>query len=203
MKKYYNWFRQFLWPLLPIPTVLIMYFILRPNLDANKSLFNNWYGVALQIIGGFQLVWSIDTNLRGFKGQTIVQTIKRDTIELFRSFPLWSKKNVTIITGAAHLTIPKQQVNIRASQTYTDLSQKVEFLERQLSHLQEALDNCINDFRTKMDEQKRDFQNKIAAVNTTSSELKTLITDVAVGGIRGQITGFLIVVLGTVISAIK
>ncbi|MCX6121531.1 MAG: hypothetical protein NTX44_07910 [Ignavibacteriales bacterium] len=203
MKKYFDWFRKRILPLLPLPSVLIMYFILRSYLAAQESSFNNWYGVALQIIGGFQLVWSIDTNLRGFKGQTIVQAIKRETIELFKSFPFWSKKNIVAITGTVEMTSAGMQANATVSHNYTELSDKVAFLERQLSYLENALDNCINDFHKKMNEQKVDFQEKIASINTTSSELKTLITDVAVGGIRGQITGFLIVVLGTIISAIQ
>jgi hypothetical protein len=181
----------------------MFYFVLRSNLSVNESSFNNWYGVALQIIGGFQLVWSIDSNLRGFKGQTIVQAIKRDAIELFRSFPLWARTNVVALTGTANITLAGARAKLSVSHTYTDLSQRVEFLERQMARLEESVDNRMDDLHSKLDEQKSDFQAKIAAVNTTSSELKTLITDVAVGGIRGQITGFLIVVLGTAISAIQ
>ncbi len=203
IKKYYDWFRRYLIPLLPLPALLIMYFVLRPKLDVDVSSFNNWYGVALQIIGGFQLVWSIDTNLRGFKGQTIVQTISRETIEMFKSFPLWSKARIVSMNTAGILVSAGALAKLKVSHTYTDLSQRVEFLERKLEHIEEALDNRIADLLTKLDEQRRDFQGKIAAVNTTSSELKTLITDVAVGGIRGQIIGLLIVVMGTVISAIQ
>ncbi len=159
--------------------------------------------MALQIIGGFQLVWSIDKNLRGFKGQTISQAIMRGTIELFRSFPLWSKRNVVIKAETGSFTSVGNRAKLRVGHTYTDLSQRVEFLERQIDRLEEALDNRIDELHSKLDEQRRNFQDKVVEMSKTSSELKMLITDVAIGGIRGEITGLLIIVFGTVISAIQ
>ena len=203
MQKYYDWLRQRVWPILLIPAVLTIYLLLRNSLSVSSSSLNTWYGVTLQILGGFQLIWSIDANLRGFKGQTILQAIKRDAVEFFSSFPLWSKTNTTIITGTGSMTLAGAQAKLRVSNIYTDLTQRVEFLERQIVRIEDMIDNRIEDLNSKVDEQKRDIQSQFAAASTTSADLKNLITDVAVGGIRGQITGFLIVVIGTIISAIQ
>jgi len=203
MNKYFDWFIIHILPLLPIPALFALYFVLCPFFTTHESSFNNWYGVVLQIIGGFQLVWSIDTNLRGFKGQTITQAIKKEAIKIFNSFPLRDKTNVSIIHGTASLTVPKQQLKSDGYYNNTNISQKIEFLEKRINLLEETLDNRVADFHSILIEQKKDYQSKIDELNTTSSNLKMLLTDVAVGGIRGQITGLLIVVIGTIISAIQ
>lgn len=200
MKKYYEWVKQE--PFLFIPAVVIIYFVLRWYLPVQTSSLNNWYGAFLQIAGGFQLVKAIDKNLRGFTDQTILQTIKRVISESIKAFPLWAKKNVIAMTGTGHMTLTGFPAKIRVSHTYTEIPQRVEFLERQVEHLQDQIDNLRDDVHSQIEQERKDREKAIADLNNTSSNLKTLITDVAVGDLKGQITGFVIITFGTVLSAL-
>lgn len=203
MSKYYDWFRR-LGPLPLVPFVCVVYFAVKSYLPETNPGFNNWYGVFLQIAGGFQLVLAIDTNLKGFTGRSILQALLGEARLLFRSFPLWARQRVVTASGTIRGGAQVEgAASIRVKHNHTDLTKRVEFLERQLESLQDQLDNRMKDLVSKLNEQKKEMQKEIAALTNTSSQLRHLITDVAVGDINGQITGFLIVVIGTVISAIE
>jgi hypothetical protein len=202
IKNYFNWFQR-PWPLHVIPGVVIIYFIFLSFLHGKEAIFNNWYGAALQIVGGLQLIWALDDNLRGLKGQTILEAIKKNTIEWFRSFPLWAKTNVSLITGTANITFGAVRARLQAKHNYTDLTQRIEYLEKQTEQLYNELDNHVDEFHSKLTEQRKALETKIEASNRVSSELKTLITDLAVGDIKGEISGLCLVIIGTVISAIQ
>jgi hypothetical protein len=162
-----------------------------------STIIKHWYGVTLQILGGLQIVWSIDKNLRGFKNQTII----RNLVEWLRSFPLFVKPRSVVFTASGGVVVGGS-AKIRARQTYNTIAEKVEYLQRQIDLLQDEFDKRMDDFDSKLNKQRRDLEVQIAHCNEKMSEMKNLIQDVAVGGIKGQITGILIVIFGTVLSAL-
>jgi hypothetical protein len=198
MRKYYNWFRQS-WPLPLVPIALAVYYLLSSSLPGEQSTINNWYGAALQILGGLQILWSIDKNLRGFKNQSIIRSI----LEWFRSFPLFAKPRSAVFTGAGGIVLGGSAKIITGKHVYSTIAERVEYLERQIDLLQEEFKKRMDEFGAKVNKQRKDLEVQIAHCNEKISEAKNLIEDVALGDIKGQVTGILIVIMGTWMSALR
>ena len=202
MERLIKWFFR-AWPVLwLIPLATGHYLLINlpcfssSFLCVNNAEVNKLISLILQILGGILILHSIDSNISLFKNKTIFSLI----IGWFKAFPFIKREPIRIQAGVGEIKYEAHPAKIRLGRSSETLEEKIENLEQKISWLKEDLDDETKYLKSQIQNIYEHSSDKIAVISKQNNDVNSKLEKVAVGGIKYQVLGVLLLVYGSVIS---
>ncbi|AEP29104.1 hypothetical protein [Brumicola nitratireducens] len=197
------------WPVLGIlPLFLVHYlFLVLPCIDsifgvniiciANNEI-NKVFALILQVLGGFLVLHSIDSNIGLFRNKNL----KSLTLAWFKSFPFIKRKPLVIRPITAECRSEVHPIKIKLGRKADTLEEKIEALEEKLNWLKEDFQDDIKHLKKQIQNMYEESSKKYGALSNKTFDISTKLEKVSVGGIKFQVFGVSLLIYGSIVSYI-
>lgn len=183
------------WPFWALLPAFAAHWQALSSLSIAPQTVNKVVGMALQVIGGLLILYSINDNLGLFRRQSLLTA----TIAWFKSFPLRGKDITVQLRGAAIGSFTGS-ASVSTRKLPTTLEERVAYLESTLAaHKQEVADAFASAQRN-LDSAKVELHGRIGTTVNQIAELSQKVELAAVGGFKLQGFGVLLAIYGAVTS---
>jgi len=183
------------WPVLALIPAFVAHWLALGQYSASAAMINKIVGMALQLVGGLVILYSINENLGLFRKQSLLVTV----VHWFRSFPL-VRKSVTIQLSGVTSAGMTGSASITTSVSPKTLEERVSRLEETLKSLRQEVAANAAAAQQQLQQAKAELGNRIAATSDQVTELTKKVEHAAVGGFKLQAFGVLLAVYGAVTS---
>lgn len=183
------------WPLIVTVAIGLVHYTLYQIFSGHSDLFNKVMCSALQLIGGFFVLFSIDQNIGLFQKQNLSIL----ALNWIKSFPWIKRSGVAHMSGVAGIAI--------AGSGYAFSKKRCEKIEDQLIELERQIDECRSlifekerQLNGNIEKAKQELNSAISSNNSELIRLSSVIEDAVVGGFKSQAFGVLLVIYAAVLS---
>jgi hypothetical protein len=171
----------------------------RPCLEIGLPCFtsteiNRFLTFTFQLIGGGLVIYSVDSNIGLFKNKTLAGSLYNYLSELI------PRKPVTVEQHSLVQISVVSSAKIGASKKAITIEEKMAYLQDQIDWLKKDLLEDRTKFSKLIEEGKRDSSASHRRLEQAHTELKKNLESVAIGGLKPQIFGVLLLVYGSFIS---
>ena len=164
----------------------------------NGSQINKALALVLQVIGGLLVLYSIDSNLGLFEKGKLMTLGKRWLI----SHP-FSKKEVHNVSAYASLSInAATNVEFREHKVPATLEERVDLLFKHVDWLKEDLSKQKEQYEKRVKDLETKLTEGQVSLSSSVNEIKKNLESVAIGGLKLQIFGVVLVIYGSLLSYI-
>lgn len=179
------------WPVLVPALLLLVHWHIRPYLGSDLTDFNKAISLALQILGGLLVIYSIDSDI-GVVNNTSLKSV---FIDYLKRCPLISKP---VTLGGVSSTLPAffESGKMRTYSTPKTLEEKFELLEKKICWLREDMDDELKRIRDEFSIVNKANEKKISEIRSNFEHLKSTFKELTVGGIKLQLFGVLLMIYG-------
>jgi hypothetical protein len=164
----------------------------------NGAQINKTLALVLQVIGGLLVLYSIDSNLGLFEKGKLMTLGKRWLI----SHPFAKTEVETInLTASANFGVrfvledSEREIPVSLDERVGLLFEYVERLKKDLSRQKELHEKLVKDLEDKLTERQ-------ASLSSSVNEIKNNLESVAIGGLKLQVFGVVLVIYGSILSYI-
>lgn len=178
--------------IIPILLIVIHYNILS-YYATDKDEINKLIALCLQLTGGLLVLYSIDSNIGLFKGDSLIGLFGK----WLKSIPLF-KKNIVIKVGKAELKLSGGIGKARFLKGGKTIEEKIEALQEQINWLKEDLQEESRNINKKLSESESRLNTQIQETNSKLRLFEGKIEQFSVGGIGSQVCGVLLMFHGAV-----
>lgn len=183
------------WPiLLPVIFMGIHLFII-PQLNFEMTKINKLISLALQIVGGILVLYSIDSNLGVIKKDSISNVV----MNWFKAFPLFSKP-VNAELGTINNRATMHAVKIRMGGPGRKTKEQLDYLQKQIDWLKEDLQEHFNDVKQRIAESDKKSSNELADLRSDMGLMNNQLRAISVDGLGLQIFGLILMIYGSVVG---
>ncbi|MBO9489655.1 hypothetical protein J7384_04685 [Endozoicomonas sp. G2_1] len=162
-----------------------------------ETQINKYYASTIQLLGGGIIILNIDSNLGLFKKTNIVS----HSLAIIKSFPL-NKKLTTVTKQHTFVLNFESNIKNRGYKGPSTIEEHIEVLQKQIDWLKDDLKNHHRELSEKINEQHSVLSEKIASTKTEVNSLETKIINSAVGSLKPQILGFVLICYGAWLNII-
>ena len=188
------WFLR-AWPVLAFIPVGLVHATAHRIFVTDTVLVNKIAGMSLQILGGLLVLYSVNDNLGLFRAQSLKATM----IAWFKDFP-FVRRPIFMSFGGSLSDGFKASVSATVSSIGVTLEERITELERRLQELQNQLQREILNINSRIQTERAEFQQQIAAVSSNMTDLSKRLEHAAVGGFKLQALGVLLAIYGAITS---
>ena len=181
------------WPVLAIIGISFAHLLLLKYLDVQNSKINSLVSLSTQIVGGLIVLYSIDTNIWLFKKGGLIGELKA----YFLSFPL-IKRNITISLEPASFSVKGGDIRTSLIRNPKTVEEHIEYLQEQIDGLVNTVDQQNTKLSEEISELDVKFTRNIGENSTDISEINKKLKVFAIGGLKLQFLGVLLVIYGGV-----
>ena len=195
------------WSVLGIlPLFLVHYlFLVLPCIDSifgisigciTNEEINKVFALVLQVLGGFLVLHSIDSNIGLFRNKSLKSLI----LAWFKSFPFIKRKPILVKPITAECRTEAPPAKIRLGKKADTLEEKIEALEERLNWLKEDLQDETKQLKKQIQNVYEESSKKYGALSNKSFDISKKLEKVSVGGIEFQVFGVSLLIYGSIIS---
>ena len=197
MSKFISLIRWFagMWPVLVPAAFAVIHYLLATNPAVAWSNENKVVSLALQIVGGVLVLYSIDSNL-GIANNTSLFAI---FVGYLKRFPL-IKRSYTLNVDSAQMKVTVHPVKMRVGGPTNTTEEKIKYLQQQIDWLKEDLRDEVQDLKKMLAQAEERSGGAIAEVRENVGSVDRKITGLSTGGIKTQIFGVLLMIHGSLAS---
>ena len=183
------------WPALTLAPVGAAHFLAARQFPSDLVIVNKSVGMALQILGGLLVLYSVNDNLGLFKAQSLRATI----VGWFLSFPrVRPPINLSVAMNASSSISASMSATV--AKRATTLEERVAEVEREMSELRGVVQRNLDNVRTRIEEVRSELQRQVSETSNTVGGLSSRLEQSAVGGFKLQSLGVLLAIYGAVTS---
>lgn len=183
------------WPAFSLLPLFALHYLALSHFSGQTLMVNKITGSALQIVGGFLILVSIDQNLGLFHNESVISAISA----WFKSFPL--KRSVILGTATGSVSASSSATGLSTvAIAPTTLEGRISALENGLEALRVQLHGEINKLNTRIAHAQNDLQHALENTNARLGSLTKQLEDATVGGAKLQAFGVLLAVYGAITS---
>jgi hypothetical protein len=179
--------------------ILIHFSVLACIPDAQEPAVNRGIGSLLQIIGASVVLWCIAQNLGFLKGKSFFEVIKEAFDGWVKRYP--NRKPIFLeVDSAHHSSSCSLDAIIVKNKNYDTLKDKVEYLMKRSKELEIMIYNANDLLTKKIEDVCTEAKQETKTLNDDVNSLKSTLNNAVLGGVKVEISGFLIASYGVVIS---
>lgn len=197
MKRFYRWFMD-AWPIWAAASIIGAHRGLLQAFPQKIEETNTVFSLGLQIIGGLMVLYSIDSNLAELRGQNIWLLIR----QWFQNCPLWSKPRTVQVSLKGEIGI-SSSASGRVKRRAITLEERVEELERQVDEAYKEMHRREETVKKLISDVKNELSSKVAENQAGIRGVEGKLDNTALGGLKQQVFGVLIVIYGALLGHIS
>lgn len=167
-----------------------------PSLSLNTQVIDKYLSFSLNIIGGLLVIYSIDSNLGLFKKGSLHTLF----FKWVKSFPLAKGDSLTIVAEPSKYTFTSTPANVELTRSPESIEELYSYTQKQISLLREDLTLERNSRKEAIGKMSNEWSTKHSAINKNVIEINDQLKTFAIGGIKLQILGVLLVTYGSYIG---
>lgn len=199
MNKIADWvFRG--WPLFALVIIVPFCEVLltRPCLEIGLPCFtrteiNRFLAFIFQVIGGGLVIYSIDSNIELLKGRKLPGLF----CSWLKEFPLMPRKPVTIKKDGSTQISVKSSAKQRHHKRGITIEERMAYLQAQVDWLNEELEEVRAKFTKLLEDVKRESSATYSRLHRDHADLKENLESVAIGGLKHQVFGAVLLIYGS------
>tara|TARA_R110002012_G_C11407190_1_gene586524 strand:+ start:65 stop:673 length:609 start_codon:yes stop_codon:yes gene_type:complete len=162
----------------------------------SNQVIDKYLSFALNISGGLLVIYSIDSNLGLFKKGNLYTLFAK----WVKSFPLVKGEPLSIVAEPGKYTVTAHPARIELTKPPESIEELYRYTQEQVSLLRKDLKNERRSRDEALGKMANEWSTKHSAINKNVTEINDLLKAVAIGGIKLQIFGVLLVTYGSYIG---
>jgi len=191
-----RWFLRS-WPVL-IPAIFIALHCVAINYCfASPEKVNKFFAFALQLLGGFIILYSIDSTIGIVHKSNILKAVKK----WFSDIPLF-KKTSTQTTVLGRVSSKETLSSLRTYSTPRTIEEKISHLQTQVDWIKEDLGKQKKSLQQSISKLEKASFKEIENIKFQLLNLENDFKEMSVGGFKLQIMGVFFIVHGSISSYI-
>ena len=190
MRRFYHWCRR-AWPLWAILVVIAAHLTVVNTFPQQSKEINGGFSIAMQVLGGLLVLYSIDSTLGLMREESIFRVI----MKWLQDCPLWSKPkavNVSVSSAASAMA----SFNARVKTVASSLPDRVTELERQVEEVYREMDRKNQALKELISEARGQLSTRIGGGESASRGVEKKLDTKMLSGIKQQIFGVAIAIYG-------
>jgi hypothetical protein len=169
------------------------------NSSIDMKEINKVVSLVFQIIGGFLILNSIDSNIGVVKNNSLFTLFTSWIKSWIKSSPFRQESNTSLIpTGYFHLNGYAPTFSTDGPGNTTE--ECIEYLQRQINLLKDKLEEEINNLKKQIGALEQRMNNEISKNRSAIGNVDQKITEIFVGDVEFQIFGVYLMIHGAVAS---
>lgn len=190
MRRFYNWCRR-AWPLWASLMVIAAHLGVVSMFPQQSNEINGGFSIAMQVLGGLLVLYSIDSTLGLMREESIFRVI----MKWLQDCPLWSKpKGVEVSVSSAASAMAS--FNPRVKTAIASLPDRVTELERQVEEVYREMDRKTQALKELISEAKGQLSTRIGGAESAIRGVEQKLNTTMLSGIKQQVFGVVIAVYG-------
>jgi len=190
MRRFYHWCRR-AWPLWASLMVIAAHLAVVNTFPQQSKEINGGFSIAMQVLGGLLVLYSIDSTLGLMREESIFRIISK----WLQDCPLWSKSkavNVSVSSAASAMA----SFNARVKTVASSLPDRVTELERQVEEAYREMDRKNQALKELISEAKGQLSTRIGGAESAIRSVEKKLDTTMLSGIKQQIFGVVIAIYG-------
>ena len=182
------------WPFLIVVGLAVFHYSFVYYGLVKTSQVNEEVALLAQIIGGFIVLYSIDSNAGLFQEKNLIQML----VSWLKQFPLLPKKSITL---QANMALAEACPDTAAIRTYAHpktLEEKVDHLMQEVEWIKEDMNKYHMEVKQQIDNTRSQLQKQIQQTSVELVAVNQKIKSMAFEGIMVQVFGVNLLVYGAV-----
>lgn len=179
------------WPVIVVIGFWCIHLLLLNYLNAPDEKINAFISLFAQLSGGLLVLYSIDDNIGLFKKGGIIEELKSYLL----TFPL-IKRNITLNLDSGNFKISGGEANLAVSRNPQTIEEHIEYLQEQINELKFNVDKKYSKLNQVIGELDTRISNSIEENSSAISDIKSKLESFAIGGLKLQFFGVLLVIYG-------
>lgn len=184
-----------LWPLIILAFVISIHFLILCYSGFPDKAVNAAVSLVVQIIGGLLVLYSIDSNIGLFRNLGLVDTFKN----YLSAFPL-IKKHYVLNADSAHFDVSGGDVDLIVNRKPKNVEEHLAYLQEQIDTLKQRVNNNHNKMQEKIESVNKVLTEKSDKTGGSVSDIQNKLEVYAIGGLKTQIFGVLLIIYGAIAS---
>ena len=182
------------WPVWAIFLLIVLNVCLYRLFHYDRNLVHRFAGVALQIVGGAFVLFSLNKNMGVFKQGTLCQRVS----QWWKSRPFFRKRidAEVRIQGAGHLHVTGSPVQLPHRKLGT-IEERVEELEKRIEEYRKEMTNGDDALRNEIISAKQELRAELSEKGRELAEVQSVLVTAVVSGVNSQLFGILLICYGT------
>jgi hypothetical protein len=162
----------------------------------SNSSINESLSFSFQIIGGLLIIYSIDNNIGLFKNKNLLSVAK----EWLKSAPFIKQKTITINAQGIASAEAFGSCSVVVTKNPQTTEEHLQYLQEQIDYIKKDISSTKSGIQKDLDAMKDEYKENYSANNELIRDLRNKLETTAIGGIKVQIFGVLLMVYGSAIS---
>ena len=179
------------WPVLAVTAMIMAHWLVLIFLPSHWEIVNKTVALVLQVIGGFLVLYSIDSNIGVIRGRSLGSEFR----QYLAQFPLLRKTHVIEAKGAS-CTLSSGEAELKTTRNPATMEEKLDYLQEQIDQIRVDFRDEISKIRGEFNQRKKEVEQKIGSLSKSINNVESIVEEVSVGSIKIQIFGVLLLVHG-------
>jgi len=162
----------------------------------SNSEIDKYLSFGLNITGGILVLYSIDSNLGLFK--------KGNLLTLFtnwaKTFPLIKRKPINIVVEPSRIQVTAHDARVELNKPPESIEELYKYIQNQISLLRKDMKEDRRIREAALNKVTQDWSTRHSKISKDVSEINEQLKAVAIGGIKWQVLGVLLVIYGSYIG---
>lgn len=159
----------------------------------SNQVIDKYLSFGLNISGGLLVIYSIDSNLGVFKKGNLYTLFAK----WVKSFPLLKGESLTIVVDSGKCTLTGHPARIELTKPPESIEELYRFTQEQVSLLRKDLKSERKNRDEALGKMANEWSTKHSAINKNVTEINGQLKAIAIGGIKLQIFGVLLLTYGS------
>ncbi len=186
------------WPLWAVIMTGVFHYAVYYSFPANGELINKIVSFLLQLVGGMIVLYSVNENMGMFKRGSLLSLIG----QWFKSFPL-IKRSVTLSVNGSGSAVASGSPTITTKRKFNTVEERLDELERQIDESRQLIFEREKIVMERISSVQSALESSISQNSKAIQDVRKLLDDSLVGGIKAQLFGVLLVLYGAVLRLIS
>jgi hypothetical protein len=162
----------------------------------SNQTINKYLSFGLNISGGLLVIYSIDSNLGLFKKGNLLTLLNK----WLKSFPMIKGEPLVITAQPCNITYTAHPARIELTKPPESIEELYRYTQEQISLLRKDLKSERRNRDEALNKITNEWSSKHTVLNKSISEINEQLKSVAIGGVKLQVFGVLLVTYGSYVG---
>jgi hypothetical protein len=186
------------WPFLVVAAVGCMHYLFYKTLQIEGDDLNKIAAATLQLVGGLIVLYKINENIGLFKQQNLLSM----AVGWLKEFPLIRRSETVELKAGVIGVSSAGPVSVHVKRKCDTVEERLEELERQIDECRQLVHDKEKEINFTIVRVRQELEKEISVNRDRVQDVSSLIDQTAVGGIKVQLLGVLLVIYGAIIGVV-
>lgn len=180
------------WPVLTILIVILIHYQIDKYFTEHSNSIFKLASLISQIVGGFLILLSIDSNIQTFNQNKISSIF----FTYLRDFPL-IKRNIVLQAKALSQANSFSTAKMSLARRPKNIDEQIEYLQEQIEELKKDIIETKMELKKEIDSYSNAFRKEVEETKSALGKLEFKIKDSSITGLKIQLFGVLLMLYGS------